>query len=104
MTIRAFRMKLKKGKVAEYRRRQQNLWPHLSRVLSHVGIYDYSIFLDEETLDVFAVLRFWPDHQIETLESHPVVQRWWKYMAAVLETGPDQRPKEWPLDTAFRLG
>ena len=53
----AFRMKLKPGKVAEYRRRHDEIWPELAQLLRDAGIYDYSIFLDEATLHLFAVLK-----------------------------------------------
>ncbi|MHA4867236.1 L-rhamnose mutarotase [Duganella sp. PWIR1] len=96
-------MKVREGKVAEYKRRQQHVWPHLERVLRHVGIYDYSIFLDEETRHLFAVLKLWPDHQMESLQSHPTMARWWLYMADVMEVGPDNLPRQWPLESTFHF-
>ena len=101
MTTRAFRMKLKPGTVAEYKRRHDELWPDLARALGEAGIYDYSIFLDEETLHLFAVLKLWPDHKIEALPAKPVMQRWWDYMADLMEVEPGNRPREWPLEQMF---
>ncbi|MBB6095466.1 L-rhamnose mutarotase [Povalibacter uvarum] len=103
MTTHAFRMKLKPGVVEEYRRRHDEIWPELSQLLTDSGIYDYSIFLDEETLHLFAVLKLTPDNQREALPRHPVMQRWWKYMADLMETHPDNRPREWPLQPLFHL-
>lgn len=48
-------MKLKPGGAAEYQRRHDALWPELARALRTAGISDYSIFLDAETLTLFAV-------------------------------------------------
>ena len=101
MTTRAFRMKLKPGTVAEYKRRHDELWPDLGRALRDAGIHDYSIFLDEETLHLFAVLKLWPDHKIEALPAKPVMQRWWDYMADLMEVEPGNRPREWPLEQMF---
>jgi len=101
VTTRAFRMKLKPGTVAEYKRRHDELWPDLARALGEAGIYDYSIFLDEETLHLFAVLKLWPDHKIEALPAKPVMQRWWDYMADLMEVEPGNRPREWPLEQMF---
>ena len=42
----AFRMQLKPGRVDEYRRRHDELWPELVETLHEAGIHDYSIFLD----------------------------------------------------------
>ncbi|KQX01415.1 L-rhamnose mutarotase [Massilia sp. Root418] len=103
MTIRAFRMKLKPGTVAEYRRRHDELWPDLGRALRDAGIYDYSIFLDEETLHLFAVLKLWPDNKIAELPRKEVMQRWWDYMADLMEVEPGNRPREWPLEQMFHF-
>lgn len=103
MNGRAFRMKLKPGAVDEYRRRHDEIWPELSRALRDAGIYDYSIFLDEETLHLFAVLKLWPDHQVAMLPEQPVMQRWWDYMADLMEVEPGKRPREWPLTQMFHL-
>jgi L-rhamnose mutarotase len=94
-------MKLKPGTVAEYKRRHDELWPDLALALGEAGIYDYSIFLDEETLHLFAVLKLWPDHKIEALPAQPVMQRWWDYMADLMEVEPGNRPREWPLEQMF---
>ena len=53
----AFRMKLKPGTTAEYKRRHDEIWPELEQLLREAGIYDYSIFLDEEDMHLFAVLK-----------------------------------------------
>jgi L-rhamnose mutarotase len=103
MTTRAFRMKLKPGAVAEYHRRHEELWPELSRALRDAGIYDYSIFLDEETLHLFAVLKLWPDNKIEALPQKEVMQRWWDYIADLMEVEPGNRPREWPLKQMFHF-
>lgn len=103
MTSHAFRMKLKPGAIAEYRRRHDALWAELATLLHEAGIYDYSIFLDEETLHLFAVLKLRPDNKREALPQHPVMQRWWAYMADLMETEPNQRPREWALVPMFHL-
>ncbi|MFP5392072.1 MAG: L-rhamnose mutarotase [Gammaproteobacteria bacterium] len=103
MTQRAFRMKLKPGTVDEYRRRHDELWPELGQALHEAGIYDYSIFLDEETLHLFAVLRLRADERSAELPRHPVMQRWWDYMADLMEVEPGNRPREWPLLPMFHF-
>lgn len=103
MTIKAFRMKLKPGTVEEYKRRHDELWPDLGQALSEAGIYDYSIFLDEETLHLFAVLKLWPDNKIEELPAKPVMKKWWDYMADLMEVEPGNRPREWPLEQMFHF-
>jgi L-rhamnose mutarotase len=46
----AFKMKLKPGVAAEYKKRHDEIWPELAAELRAAGVSDYSIFLDEETL------------------------------------------------------
>jgi L-rhamnose mutarotase len=96
-------MKLKPGTVEEYRRRHDELWPDLGRALRDAGIYDYSIFLDEETLHLFAVLKLRPDNKIAELPGKEVMQRWWDYMADLMEVEPGNRPREWPLEQMFHF-
>jgi L-rhamnose mutarotase len=99
----AFRMKLKPGAAAEYQRRHDQIWPELSTLLNEAGIHDYSIFLDEETLHLFAVLKLHPKNTRDTLPAHPLMRRWWEYMQDLMLTHPDGRPIEWPLVRVFHL-
>lgn len=103
MNTHAFRMKLKPGNLAEYKKRHDEIWPELTALLRESGIYDYSIFLDEETLHLFAVLKLKPNDKRAALPGHPVMQRWWNYMADLMETEPNKRPREWPLIPVFHL-
>lgn len=103
MTSHAFRMQLKPGAVEEYRRRHDAIWPELAALLSASGIHDYSIFLDEETLSLFAVLKLRDDNSRDALPSHPVMQRWWDHMAPLMDVEPGNRPREWPLVPLFHL-
>ena len=100
---RAFRMKLKAGNEAEYRRRHDAIWPELAALLGSAGIHDYAIFLDEATLDLFAVMKLHPGHDLGPLPDHPVMRKWWDYMADLMEVEPGNRPKEWPLTQVFHL-
>jgi len=89
MTRYAFTMRLKPGAVEEYKRRHDEIWPELSAVLRAAGISDYSIFLDEQTLTLFAVQKQAAGSTVTELPIHPVVKRWWDYMAPLMEVNPD---------------
>ncbi|MBJ7414595.1 MAG: L-rhamnose mutarotase [Niveispirillum sp.] len=101
MTPIAFRMKLKPGHVAEYKRRHDVLWPDLADALRDAGIYDYSIFLDEESLSLFAVLRLTQDNKAGDLPKLPVMRRWWDYMADIMDVNPDNSPVQVSLPSMF---
>jgi len=97
----AFRMQLKPGVVTEYRARHDAIWPELTALLREAGLRDYSIFLDEATLSLFAVLRLAEGNTRESLPDHPVMRRWWDHMAPLMEVEPGNRPCEWPLVPMF---
>jgi L-rhamnose mutarotase len=99
----AFRMKLKPDTVDEYKRRHDQIWPELAQLLREAGIYDYSIFLDEEDMHLFAVLKLKETNMRELLPSHPVMRRWWDHMADIMQVEPDNKPSEWPLTPMFHL-
>jgi L-rhamnose mutarotase len=99
----AFKMKLKPGVVAEYKKRHDELWPELRRELRTAGISDYSIFFDEETLTLFAVQKLTEDHTAPALPNSPAVQKWWHYMAPLMEVHSDNSPVTKPLIEVFHL-
>ncbi len=101
MTRNAFKMKLKPGFEAEYRKRHDEIWPELSRALTEAGVSDYSIFLDAETLTLFAVQKLADGHTADLLPSAPIVRKWWDFMADLMEVNPDNSPVCVPLSEVF---
>jgi L-rhamnose mutarotase len=99
----AFKMKLKPGNVAEYKKRHDEIWPDLSREIRAAGISDYSIFLDEETLTLFAVQKLSDGNTAAALPNSPVVRKWWNAMASLMEVHPDNSPVAKPLKEVFHL-
>ena len=99
----AFKMQLKPGHAAEYQRRHDAIWPELASLLQESGVRDYSIFLDEGTGALFAVLRRVDGHAMEALPQHPVMRRWWAHMADLMETQADASPVAVPLLPVFHL-
>lgn len=99
----AFKMKLKSGYREEYRRRHDEIWPELAMLLKSTGIEDYSIFLDEETDTLFAVQKIRGEQGSQHLGQNPVVIKWWKYMADIMETNPDNSPVTVAMQEVFYL-
>ena len=99
----AFKMQLKPGQIAEYKRRHDEIWPELAKELRDAGISDYSIFLDEETLTLFAVQKRTENHRAAELPKSPIVRKWWDWMAPLMEVNPDHSPVEKPLQEVFHL-
>ncbi len=103
MTRHAFKMQLKKGFEAEYKARHDALWPEMLKELEDAGISDYSIYLDEETLTLFAFQKLKAFHSADALPSKEVVKRWWKYMGDIMETNPDGSPVAIDLTEVFHM-
>ena len=97
----AFKMKLRSGFEAEYQKRHDEIWPELSAALTAAGVADYSIFLDEETLTLFAVQKLRDGHTAGDLPDLPIVKKWWAFMAEIMETNPDDSPVCTPLPEVF---
>lgn len=96
-------MKLKKGFEAEYQKRHDDLWPELEALLKSAGIRDYVIFLDEETLSLFACLSIDDPAALDELPRQPVMQRWWEYMSDIMDSHPDNSPVTFPLKEVFYM-
>lgn len=98
----AFKMKLKPGNKAEYIKRHDQIWPELSALLTANGVSDYTIFLDEETNILFAVQEQ-NGQSSQDLGSTEIVQKWWAYMADIMETNADNSPISSSLQKVFHL-
>ena len=99
----AFKMQLFPGKVEEYKRRHDELWPELRVLLKSTGVRDYSIFLDETTLSLFGVLTVDNSLALDQLPNQPVMKKWWLHMSDIMETNPDHSPVSIPLKEVFYL-
>ena len=96
-------MQLKTGCEAEYEKRHREIWPELKRLLSDSGVYDYSIYLDRASGTLFAFQRTRGDGGSQELGSTEIVQRWWAYMADLMETNEDLSPVSIPLEEVFHM-
>jgi L-rhamnose mutarotase len=99
----AFKMKLNPGQTAEYKKRHDEIWPELKKLLKENGISDYSIFLDEETNILFAVQKQDGNGSSQDLGTTEIVKKWWAYMADVMETNADNSPVSVSLTEVFHM-
>ncbi|WP_367397525.1 L-rhamnose mutarotase [Chryseosolibacter indicus] len=64
---------------------------------------DYSIFLDKETNTLFAVQEVSGNAGSQDLGKYEIVQKWWSYMADLMETNADASPVSIPLEEVFHM-
>ena len=99
----AFVMQLHAGCEEEYRRRHAAIWPELASLLRETGVGDYSIFLEERSLKLFAILQIDDPGKLDSLAAQPVMRRWWEYMKDLMATHPDGSPVVVSLKEMFYL-
>jgi L-rhamnose mutarotase len=99
----AFKMRLKKGFEAEYKKRHDEIWPGLAKLLKDSGISDYSIFLDPETLVLFGVQKLAPGNAAGKLSEKAIMRKWWDYMQDLMDTNSDGSPVSKDLVEVFHL-
>lgn len=99
----AFKMKLKPGFEDDYKKRHDAVWPAMLQTLKAAGISDYSIYLDNETLTLFAFQKLGDGHTADALPDQAIVKEWWTYMADIMETNADASPVAVDLVEVFHL-
>ena len=103
MIRKAFVMSVNAGSEEEYARRHQPIWPELESVLRAHGVRNYSIFLHQETRQLFGYAEVEDEQQWLAIAQTPVCRKWWAHMQEVMPTNPDQSPVSVGLKEVFHL-
>jgi L-rhamnose mutarotase len=99
----AFKMYLNEGVKEEYKKRHNEIWPELKKLLKEAGVSEYSIFLDEETNTLFAFQKVSGEGGSQDLGQTEIVKKWWKHMADIMKVNPDNSPVSISLEEVFYL-
>jgi|TARA_B110000263_G_scaffold183240_1_gene160864 L-rhamnose mutarotase len=99
----AFKMQLNEGQKVEYKKRHDEIWPELKRLLKESGVSEYAIFLDEETNILFAFQKVNGDGGSQDLGQTEIVKKWWKFMSDIMEVNEDNSPVTVALEEVFYL-
>lgn len=99
----ALKMKIREGTAAEYKRRHDEIWPELNELLRASGISDYTIFLDEDSLELFAVQKLADEHATDGLPQNPLVKKWCEYMSDIVLMDSSGNPICTPLQEMYHL-
>ncbi|WP_326975050.1 L-rhamnose mutarotase [Caproicibacter sp. BJN0012] len=101
--IQAFTMKLYPGMTEEYKKRHQEIWPDMVRMIHEYGGSNYSIFFDEATDTLFACIELTDEAKWKESSQTAICKKWWEFMADLMETNPDNSPVSSPLNLMFHL-
>jgi L-rhamnose mutarotase len=105
MVRKAFVIQAKPGMATEYERRHNPIWPELEETLKRHGVRNYSIFLREDTGELFGYLEVEDEARFQMIAETNVCRRWWRYMTEVLVSERADSPKanEETLSEVFHL-
>ncbi len=102
----AFLLKVKKDKIAEYKRHHESVWPEMLDALRNTGWHNYSLFLREDGL-LFGYFETPQNFQaaLDGMAEEEINARWQAFMAPYFEglgnTQADQSMVE--LEEVFHL-
>lgn len=103
MIRKAFKMSVNPDAHAEYQRRHRPIWKELEDTLIDHGVLSYSIFLDPQTSELFALAEIQSEERWQAIASTEVCQRWWQSMRDLMPTNPDLSPKSVELREVFHI-
>ena len=103
MIRKAFVMSVSPGHEAEYARRHQPIWQELADILKAHGVHNYSIHLHPETRQLFGYAEIENEERWQAIAQTEVCKRWWKHMADVMPSNPDNSPQSAALQEVFYL-
>lgn len=85
------------GKLSEYIRRHDEIWPELVEVLKQAGIKNYTIWNTKDTLFGYYECEKGIEYAAEVQSQSPVVDKWNKYMKDVMVMDIDPETGAQPL-------
>ncbi|TWX66885.1 L-rhamnose mutarotase [Colwellia demingiae] len=99
----AFVMSVNPDKHEEYQRRHDLIWPELQSLLKLHGAHHYSIFLDKGNSQLFGYVEIEDEERWQAIASTELCQKWWAYMADIMQTNEDVSPETTTLNEVFHL-
>lgn len=80
----AWRARVHDGKIDEYIRRHDEIWPEMKEVLSEAGIKNYTIWLQGNELFGYYECSLGIEHATRVQGESPIVDKWNEYMKDVM--------------------
>lgn len=105
MLRKAFLMKVKPGRIAEYEKRHNPIWPELHQLLKDHGVHNYSIFYHEGTSQLFGYAEIEEEAKLAELGNNEICRKWWFEMKEYLVSESEDSPKavEEPMREVFHI-
>ncbi|SMC26940.1 L-rhamnose mutarotase [Clostridium acidisoli DSM 12555] len=87
----------------EYKKRHDDIWPEMEKMLTKYGACNYSIFLDKRNGNLFSYMEIEDEELWEKSAKTEICKKWWDYMKDLMETNEDNSPVSIALDEIFHL-
>lgn len=107
-------VRLKRESLQAYKDCHAAVWPAVLNQIKDCNISDYSIFLDEDSMTLFATMKYTGtdfEEDMAKMKANPEVQRWWQMTDSYQETlvpgskGSTDSKGWWKgLEEVFRYG
>lgn len=101
MIRRAFLMSVDPAQHGEYERRHRPIWKELETALRSHGVSSYSIYLDEETSQLFGYAEIEDEERWNAIADTEICKKWWAYMKDIMPANPDNSPVSRDLREVF---
>jgi L-rhamnose mutarotase len=105
-------IRLKRESMQAYKDCHASAWPAVLKQIEDCNISDYSIYLDEQSMILFATMKYNGNDfeaDMEKMRANPAVRKWWQMTDSMQETLVDGSkgstdPKGWwkDLEEVFR--
>tara|TARA_Y100000590_G_C15431786_1_gene905469 strand:- start:451 stop:750 length:300 start_codon:yes stop_codon:yes gene_type:complete len=79
-------MTLKEGKIEEYKRKHDEVWPEISEALTNAGVTNYSIYYDAKDNTLIEYMELNIQNTFDKLEELEVLKKWNIHMKDLLIT------------------
>jgi L-rhamnose mutarotase len=103
MIRKAFVMSVFPEHSKEYEVRHNPIWSELEEALKEHGVHNYSIFLHEETHQLFAYAEIEDETRWNAIANTAICRKWWAHMAELMPANPDSSPVSTPLKQVFHI-
>ncbi|UXV29667.1 L-rhamnose mutarotase [Mammaliicoccus sciuri] len=94
-------MYVKEGYYKEYKKRHDNIWPEMKKMLRNYGVSNYHIYLNEENGELFASLDISDQVLYDDIANQEICRKWWDYMADIMYVNEDNSPISKSLKEVF---
>ena len=103
MIRKAFMMEVNPDKHEEYRERHNPIWPELEATLKEHGVHNYSIFINQETSQLFAYVEIEDESRWQSIAETDICKKWWAHVRDIMPSNPDNSPCSADLREVFHV-